>query len=212
MKKAVLLINLGSPNSPTPKDVKIYLKEFLMDEYVIDIPKWIRYPLVNWIIAPFRSKQSAKAYESVWTDEGSPLITISEKQQQALQKRLPNIPIYLAMRYQNPSIKDILKKIIDELPDINQLYVVPLYPHYAMATTKTVVKKVESEIQKLAPQVNVLFQAPFYKHPSYIAALSNSIQNVWEKGFDHLLFSYHGIPVRHLKKTDTTGVHCKKGF
>ena len=210
MDKAVLLINLGSPNSPTPSDVKIYLKEFLMDEYVIDIPKWIRYPLVNWIIAPFRSKQSAEAYQSVWTEEGSPLITISENQQKALQKRIPDIPVYLAMRYQHPSIKDTLKKITHEMPELKKLYVVPLYPHYAMATTKTVVKKVQEEIQHIAPHIDVMFQDPFYKHPSYINALAKSIRTVWEKGFDHLLFSYHGIPVRHLKKTDITGSHCKK--
>ncbi len=205
--KGVLLINLGSPDSPSKKDVKTYLGEFLMDERVIDMPYLLRTLLVKGIILNTRPKQSAKAYQKVWTEDGSPLIVYTNKLQAKIQTQV-DVPVEIGMRYGNPSIKAGLDKLYKQ--GIKDILVIPLYPQYAMATTETVI--VKSEEVKNAHYKDITFTVipPFYNHPDYIRVLSNSISDGL-KGFkyDHLLFSYHGIPERHIYKTDPTKSHCK---
>src|SRR6056297_1978428 len=205
--KGVLLVNLGSPDSPTPKDVKPYLDEFLMDERVIDAPKWLRAILVKGIILQTRPKKSAKAYAKIWWDEGSPLIILSEKFTEKL-KQHTKMPVALGMRYGSMSIKSALKELADQ--GVDDVLLVPLYPHYAMSSYETVVVKTLEEQQKGFPNMKVTTLPAFYKHPDYIKALSESIQDGL-KGFDydHILFSYHGIPERHIRKSDPTKFHCK---
>lgn len=209
MSTGILLINLGSPDSTDPNDVKTYLDEFLMDEYVIDLPYPLRYLLVKGIILNTRPKKSAHAYKTIWWDEGSPLIVISER----VKKKLESIaehPIALAMRYANPSIKAGIEDLLAKDSSIDRIIAVPLYPHYAMATTQTVVEKTKAVQQQFFPNVTLDFVDPFYKDQRYIDALAGSIQDHLTDKHDYLLFSYHGVPVRHLKKTDPTKKHCFK--
>lgn len=205
--KGVLLINLGSPDSPNKKDVKKYLGEFLMDERVIDMPYLLRTLLVKGIILNTRPKKSAEAYQKVWTEEGSPLIVYTNKLQRKIQDQV-DVPVEVGMRYGNPSIQSGLDRLYKQ--GIKDILVIPLYPQYAMATTETVI--VKSEDVKNAHYKDISFTVipPFYNHPDYIRVLSNSIAEGL-KGFkyDHLLFSYHGIPERHIYKTDPTKSHCK---
>jgi ferrochelatase len=209
VKSAVLLVNLGSPDSPSVPDVRRYLREFLMDERVLDSAFPIRWFVVNLMILPKRPKESAHAYQSVWTKEGSPLIVTSQHVQQLLQKELP-IPVELAMRYGNPSIAATLESTIAAHGEsLREIFLVPLYPHYAMSSYETVVVKVREELARLAPRIALKVLPPFYEEPRYIEALVESARPYFEKPHDLLLFSFHGIPVRHLRKSDPTGEHCK---
>lgn len=204
IKKGVLLLNLGSPDSPSVKDVRKYLAQFLMDPYVIDAPYFIRLLIVYLTILPKRPKESAHAYQSIWTENGSPLVQISKDVQKKLQD-VSNLPIYLAMRYQNPSIPNILKQI--EKDKITHLHLIPLYPHYAMSSTKTVVE----EVKKHAKNLVITEELPFYKNQNYIDALvQTATPYLNQTPLEHLLFSYHGLPYRHLRKTDPTKTHCQK--
>ncbi len=209
MSTGILLVNLGSPKSTHPNDVKTYLDEFLMDEYVIDLPYPIRFLLVKGIILNVRPKKSAEAYESIWWEEGSPLIVISERVKDKLSQ-LTKTPMALAMRYAEPSIKSGIEQLLEMDATINRIVAVPLYPHYAMATTQTVVEKTTDVINQHFPHLSAEFIPPFYDHPTYIKTLSATIQDHLPKKLDYLLFSYHGVPVRHLKKTDPTKSHCFK--
>ncbi|MFS4455194.1 ferrochelatase [Maribacter sp. 2304DJ31-5] len=205
--KGVLLVNLGSPDSPTPKDVKPYLDEFLMDERVIDAPKWLRALLVRGIILRTRPKKSAKAYTKIWWEEGSPLIVLSKRFAKKLRTRT-QIPVALGMRYGSMSIRKALQEL--RYKGVDEVLLVPLYPHYAMSSYETVVVKVLEEQQKDFPEMDITTLPAFYKNSDYIRALSESIKEGL-KGFeyDHILFSYHGIPERHIRKNDPTRYHCK---
>lgn len=205
--KGVLLVNLGSPESPTPKDVKPYLDEFLMDKYVIDVPFLLRALLVRGIILRKRPEESAHAYSKIWWDEGSPLIVLS-KRLLAKVAPLSNVPVALAMRYGNPSIESGLQQLSDK--GVTDVLLFPLYPQYAMASTLTILVLAEEIRKKKFPHMRFTDVPAFYNKPDYITALSNSIKKGLE-GFeyDHLLFSYHGIPERHIRKTDVTKSHCK---
>lgn len=199
--KGVLLVNLGSPDSPSVPDVRRYLREFLMDGRVLDAPWPIRFCIVHFSILPSRPKESAHAYQMIWTPEGSPLVVTSKKVQAELQRRLP-VPVELAMRYQNPSIADALGKLRDR--GVKECLVIPLFPHFAMSSYETAVVRV----QELAAGMNLHMQPPYYDDPGYIRALVGSAEAYLKRGYDHLLFSYHGIPERHLRKSDPTGQHC----
>lgn len=205
--KGVLLVNLGSPDSPTAKDVKPYLDEFLMDERVIDTPYWLRALLVRGIILRTRPKRSAKAYSKIWWEEGSPLIVISERFQKQLEKQL-SLPIALGMRYGSMTIQSALRSLYGK--GVREVLLVPLYPHYAMSSFETVVVKA-MEIQKeYFPDMRFSTLPPFYKSDGYIRVLAKSIKNGLEGfDYDHLLFSYHGIPERHIRKSDPTNFHCR---
>ena len=207
MKKGVLLVNLGSPDSPDPKDVKKYLDEFLMDPRVIDVPFWARALIVRGIILNTRPKASAKAYKKIWWEEGSPLIVISEKLKNKVQEQL-DIPVALAMRYGSMSIESGIQQLVDN--GIEEVFLVPLYPQFAMATTETItVLANELRVSKF-PNIKITSLPAFYNKEDYINVLSNSIEEyLKEKDYDHLLFSYHGVPERHIKKRDVTKSHCK---
>lgn len=204
-KQAVLLLNLGSPDSTEVDDVRRYLKEFLLDERVIDAPTPVRNLVVRGFILPFRPRQSAAAYRKVWTDEGSPLLVISRSQQTKLAAAL-DIPVFLAMRYGNPSITDEVKAIGRE--GITDLFIAPLYPHYAMSSYETVVVRVTGELAQQAPNIRVRLLQPFYQDEDYIEALYQASSEYLARDFDHVLFSFHGIPERHLRKTDPSHAHC----
>lgn len=208
MSSAALLINLGSPETSSIKDVKTYLGEFLMDDHVIDIPYLSRYLLVKGIILNTRPKKSAAAYQSIWWEEGSPLMVISKRLREKVQQ-FTEKPVYLAMRYAQPSIKGILEKMVIEQPELKSVYVLPLYPHFAMSSYETVVDRVNELVKAHFPQLEIQFQPPFYKDEAYIEILAKSIQEQLPADH-HLLFSYHGIPVRHLKKSDPTKSHCRQ--
>lgn len=207
MKKGVLFVNLGSPDSPEPKDVKKYLGEFLMDERVIDVPLWARTLLVKGIILNTRPKASAAAYKKIWWEEGSPLIVISERLQKKVQKQI-NIPVALAMRYGSMTIKNGLQELVDK--GVEEVLLFPLYPQFAMATTETITVLAKEEQQKYFPNLKIESVPAFYNNPDYIEVLANSISNsLKEKVYEHLLFSYHGVPERHIRKRDITKSHCK---
>ena len=205
--KGALLINLGSPESPNPKDVKKYLGEFLMDERVIDLAKPLRTFLVKGIILNTRPKKSAKAYKKIWWKEGSPLIVLSQRLQDAVQKKV-SVPIGLAMRYGTPSIEQGIKELVDQ--GVDEIMLIPLYPQFAMATTETILVLAENIRDEKYPDLEFTVLPPFYNHPDYVRVLSESIQEyLSDKDWEHLLFSYHGIPERHIRKSDVTKSHCK---
>lgn len=205
--KGILLVNLGSPDSPEPKDVKKYLGEFLMDERVIDVPLWARNLLVKGIILNTRPKASAAAYKKIWWKEGSPLIVISKRLQEKIQKQV-EAPVALAMRYGSMTIKKGMQELVDK--GVSEILIFPLYPQFAMATTETILVLAEEIQKQYFPQVKLDSVKAFYNKPDYIEVLSNSIKKHLEgKDYDHLLFSYHGVPERHIKKRDVTKSHCK---
>lgn len=205
--KGVLLVNLGSPDSPEPKDVKPYLDQFLMDKYVIDVPYLLRALLVRGIILRKRPEASAEAYKQIWWDEGSPLIVISKRMHKKVEAKA-EIPVSLAMRYGKPSIESGLQELADK--GVTEVLLFPLYPQYAMASTLTILVLAEEIRKKKFPQMTFTDVPAFYNKPDYIKVLSNSIKNSVENfNYDHLLFSYHGIPERHIRKTDKTKSHKK---
>lgn len=207
MQKGVLFVNLGSPDHPTPRALKPYLDEFLMDKRVIDIPKLWRAILVRGIILQTRPKRSAAAYAKIWWDEGSPLIVLSERFAQKVRQHT-QIPVALGMRYGSMTIKNALQDLSDK--DVSEVLLVPLYPHYAMSSYETVVVKTMQVQQKHFPQMQITTLPAFYKNSDYIQILSESIAKALEDfTYDHLLFSYHGIPERHIRKSDPTRFHCK---
>ena len=217
-RSGVLLVNLGSPDSPSVPDVRKYLREFLMDGRVLDAPWPIRFFIVNCCILPSRPKQSAEAYHKIWTKEGSPLVVMGRAVRALLQRRLSGegsrgrspspIPVELAMRYQNPSIPNGILKLRQQ--GVSELLVIPLFPHYAMSSFETAVERVKEVARQLAPKMNVKIAPPYYEDPQYIQALVSSAAEHLEQPFDHLLFSFHGLPERHLRKSDPTCSHCLK--
>ncbi len=206
--RAVLLLNLGSPDSTSVADVSRYLNEFLGDERVIDKPgsAFLRSILVKRIIIPRRAVNSAKAYASIWTDAGSPLIVTSERSRDALRP-LVGCTVDLAMNYGTPSIADALRRL--SAAGVGRLLLFPQYPHYAMSSWETVVAKVHSEAATIAPKMRIECVLPYYADVDYIDALVESARPYLSKPHDHLLFSYHGIPVRHLTKADSSRAHCQ---
>ncbi|MEZ7514884.1 ferrochelatase [Flavobacterium frigidarium] len=205
--KGVLLVNLGSPESPTPKDVKPYLDEFLMDKYVIDVPFLLRALLVRGIILQTRPKKSAAAYAKIWWDEGSPLVVISKRMHEKVKQQV-EVPVALAMRYGNPSILAGLQELRDK--GVTEVLLFPLYPQHAMASTTTILVLAEELLKKHFPEMKFASVPAFYNKPDYLKNLADSIKGHLEGyDYDHLLFSYHGIPERHIRKTDVTKSHCK---
>ena len=203
--KGVLLVNLGSPDSPTAKDVKPYLDEFLMDPRVIDVPNWLRNIIVRGIILQTRPKKSAEAYQKIWWEEGSPLIVISERFSEKVTKEA-KIPVALGMRYGSMTIKNSLQELHDK--GVDEVLLVPLYPQYAMSSFETVVVKTMEEQQKHFPKMHLTTLPAFYKNEEYIKVLSESIAaGLKDFEYDHILFSYHGIPERHIRKSDPTKFH-----
>lgn len=209
-QKAVLLMNLGSPDSTVVKDVRRYLNEFLMDGRVIDLPLIARTLLVRGIIVPFRAPKSAEAYKTIWTEQGSPLIVLTKQLQQSLQQQIQE-PVAIAMRYGNPSPKQAFDDLLRENPDLKEVIIVPLYPHYAMSSYETAIVQAKEHHAAGNYPFRISFIKPFYNEENYLNALAASMQPWLEKEYDHILFSYHGIPERHLRKTGGgNGCHCMK--
>jgi len=208
-KRAVLLVNLGSPESTSVADVSRYLCEFLGDERVIDRPEsaFLRSLLVNRIIVPRRAKNSAHAYEQVWTKDGSPLLAISRSVREKLAAALgADVPVYLAMRYGNPSIASVVSKIAAD--GIEDLLLFPQYPHYAMSSWETVVVRVQEERIRQIPRCRMTTVQPFFEDEDYIDALLKVSSPYLAQPHDYLLFSYHGLPERHMRKADSSRAHC----
>lgn len=208
-KRAVLLVNLGSPDSPSIPDVRRYLSEFLGDERVIDKPKsaFLRDLLVNRLIIPRRVANSAHAYEQVWTKAGSPLIVTSERVRDQLAAKLgAATPVYLAMRYGSPSIASVVGQIAKD--GIEEVLLFPQYPHYAMSSWETVVVRVMEEVGRQASKLRVTTVQPFFADADYIDALYTVAQPYLAQPHDFLLFSYHGLPERHMREADSSGAHC----
>lgn len=201
---ALLLVNLGSPASTSVADVRRYLNQFLMDPYVIDLPWPVRRLLVSLILIK-RPEQSAHAYASIWWEEGSPLVVLTRRLQQAMVSHWRHGPVEIAMRYGEPSLPSVLQKLAAQ--GVCKVTLAPLYPQFADSTVTTVVEQAKAVIaeQKLPLQMNVL--QPFYDQPEYIDALVESARPYLQQDFDHLLLSFHGLPERHLKKLDPTGTH-----
>lgn len=204
MKPALLLLNLGSPKDCSVDAVRSYLAEFLDDERVLDIPAWKRKIILNCFILPKRPKESAEAYRSIWTDEGSPLIVTSRQQQDLLTQAL-DIPIYLAMRYGQPATATVVQSIVEA--GITDLFLMPLYPHYAMSSYETAIVKAQEAIAQYKPELKTKLLMPYYADEDFIQALSQSILPHL-KPDAHLLWSYHGIPERQIRKTDPSHAHC----
>lgn len=208
-KKGILLVNLGTPNSPAVSDVRKYLDEFLMDPRVIDINAVGRTLLVKGIIVPFRAPRSAKSYQAIWTDEGSPLMVYGKRVQSMLQDKLgDDYEVELAMRYQNPSIESVLnefhkKKIFD-------IKVIPLFPQYASATTGSVHEKVMEVVGKWQIVPKIEFINSFYDQPKMIETFAEIGKEYVKDNYDHILFSFHGLPIRQLIKGDVDKNHCQK--
>ena len=207
-KTGVLLVNLGTPDAPTRGAVYRYLKQFLLDRRVIDYPWLPRNLLVRGIIAPFRSGSSAKLYERVWTDKGSPLKIYGYEVAEELQKIMPeDYHVELAMRYQTPSIDNAIKNLIDAR--VENIIVFPMFPQYASATVGSVHEEVMRIISKYDSIPNMKFISSYYDHEAIIDVFSKNAQKFDLKSYDHILFSFHGIPQRQLRKADRCD-HCLK--
>jgi ferrochelatase len=207
-RRGALLVNLGSPDSPSVADVRRYLGQFLMDGDVIDIPAPLRWLIVKLFILPTRPKRSAEAYRSIWGSEGSPLVVTSERVRALVADGI-DIPVALAMRYGNPSIRRGLEDLTSSKePRVEEVLLVPLYPHYAMSTVGSTVAETRRELRRMKTDARLEVLPPFYEDELYISALVESMRESVSRGFGHLLFSYHGLPERHLRKTDPTGSHC----
>lgn len=217
-KKGILLVNLGTPDSPAVSDVYRYLIEFLMDGRVIDIPTWRRTLLVKGIIVPFRARNSAKLYQEIWDEKtGSPLLHYSLIQQRLLQERLGDAyHVELAMRYQNPSIPNALANL--KRMNVDSIRVIPLFPQYASATTGSVIEKVMDEIRSWQTFPEVSFVNQFYDNKLMVDIFAENARKQQPETYDHFLFSYHGLPVRQLLDVDGSGTHncdrsgCREGI
>lgn len=200
-------MNLGSPDSTEVKDLRKYLGQFLMDERVIDQPWLLRALLVKGIIVPFRAPKSAEAYKTIWTDKGSPLIEITKQLKTALEQVIEE-PVEIAMRYGNPGIQKGFDALLKRNPSIEEVVALPLYPHYAMSSYETAVEYAKEIHKKKKYSFKLSFVKPFFDEPDYLNALAENIRPFLSEPYDQILFSYHGIPERHIRKSDVTGCHC----
>ena len=205
--QALLLVNLGSPASTSVADVRSYLNQFLMDPYVIDLPWPVRRLLVSLILIK-RPEQSAHAYASIWWEDGSPLVVLSRRLQQAMTRQWTQGPVELAMRYGEPSIETTLLRLVAQ--GQKKITLAPLYPQFADNTVTTVIEEARRVIRDKKLDVQLSILQPFYDQPEYLDALVASAQPYLEQEHDHLLLSFHGLPERHLTKLDPTGQHCFK--
>lgn len=208
-KVGVLLVNLGTPDSYQTSDVRRYLREFLSDPRVLDINPLGRLLLLYLIILPLRPAKSGAAYKSIWTPEGSPLMVHSVNLARLVAERLPDREVVLAMRYGKPSIEEGVQKLLEK--QIDRLVVVPLYPQYASSTTGTVLEEVYRVASGPWNTPNIQVLTPFYREGAYLDAMEAVYKrHLGDFEPDMVLFSYHGVPVRHVQKSDPTGQHCYK--
>lgn len=207
-KTGVLLVNLGTPNSPQPRDVYRYLIEFLTDDRVIDLPWLRRHLLVRGMIVPFRYRQSARAYQKIWTEDGSPLMIYGQRVQHMLQRELgQKYLVELAMRYQKPSISDGINALMNA--DVDHLIVLPLFPQYASATTGSVHQRVQEVLSRFRVIPKLTLINHYAEHPALIRAFCGVADSYDLSHYEHVLFSFHGLPERHIKQADRSG-NCLK--
>ena len=223
-KTAVLLINLGSPDAPTAPAIARYLREFLSDRRVVDLPKWLWSPILNGIILRRRPARLVPLYEMIWNHEiapenGAPLKAITLAQAEALQdyftqNNLNHLRVYWAMRYQNPSIGSVLRQIVDD--GIKRVVLLPLYPQYSLTTTETALEEVQRQISAYNLSLTVQTVLEYPTHPAYLQALVQSIQAYWQGNGqpdfvngDKLLLSFHGIPERNVRLGDPYQAQCE---
>ncbi len=207
-KKALLLINTGTPDKPEVREVRRYLSQFLNDKRVIDLPWLARKILVNLIIVPFRAPKSTRLYKKLWTSNGSPLLHNLTNLVANIQGRVNNeYQVSGAMRYGKPALKEVLQNIKEQSPE--QIIVFPLFPHYASATTGSIHEYILNEIKSwnIIPEIKIAGQ--FYSHPAFIDAFVKQIKRYDPLKFDHVLFSYHGLPVRQIQKVHPQ-IDCKQ--
>ncbi len=211
-KKGILLVNLGTPDSPSTPDVRKYLKEFLMDERVIDIHPFLRTLLVKGMIVPFRAPKSAKLYKAIWSDKtGSPLLRYSKLQQSLLQERLGDeYLVDLGMRYQNPSIEEALNRLL--AANVDHITVIPLFPQYASASSGSVYQKVMRVLANRAVIPSLSFVNSFHDDELMISAFAENGQIFNPQEYDHVLFSFHGVPKRQLRKAGCNDSHDQMGI
>jgi ferrochelatase len=210
-RTGVLLINLGTPDAPTPEAVGHYLREFLMDGFVIDVLKPLRWFLVNVMIVPRRKVQSAKAYQKVQLPEGSPLLVYTRALTENVAARLAaednSYAVEYAMRYGNPSIAEALKKL--RAQEVSRIIVLPLYPQYAESSSETAMVETKRRAQELGCADRLSFFPRFYDRPEFISACVNRVAESCEESTpEHLVFSFHSLPERHIKRLDMTKQHC----
>lgn len=208
-KKGILLVNLGTPDSPEVKDVRKYLDQFLMDERVIDINAFNRTLLVKGVIVPFRSPKTSKLYKEIWDENGSPLLYFSKIQAALVQEKLGDeYHVELAMRYQNPSIDSALAKMKAGL--VESIKVIPLFPQYASASSGSVIQSVMEIVSKWTTIPPVSFVSSFHNNELMLEVFAENARKYQPETYDHVLFSFHGLPERQLLKCDHTGSYCLK--
>lgn len=208
-KKGILLVNLGTPDSPEVKDVRKYLDQFLMDERVIDVNAFNRTLLVKGIIVPFRSPKTSKLYKEIWDENGSPLLYYSKIQAALVQEKLGDeYHVELAMRYQNPSIDSALAKMKAGL--VESIKVIPLFPQYASASSGSVIQSVMEIVSKWTTIPPVSFVSSFHNNELMLEVFAENARKYQPETYDHVLFSFHGLPERQLLKCDHTGSYCLK--
>ena len=207
--RAVVLVNLGSPDSPEVDDVRRYLDEFLNDPYVIDYPTWIRKLVVHGIVLRSRPPKTAALYREIWTKDGSPLVVSTRLLANAVAQRFQDTStvVVWAMRYGQPSISHVVQQLAAR-GDITDVTLVPLYPQYAMATTVTVVERMRKSMRVHLPSAQLVVVRPWYNNPSVIDLLARRLSAAIHSPDSHVILSYHGVPERHLRKTDPTHQHC----
>ncbi|MYM57813.1 ferrochelatase [Vibrio sp. OCN044] len=207
-KQGVLLVNLGTPDAPTAPAVKRFLSQFLHDKRVVDMTRWLWCPLLHGVILPIRSPKVAKLYQTVWMDEGSPLLVYAKRQADKLKQQI-DMPVELGMTYGNPSLKTGLEKLMAS--GVEDVIVLPLYPQYSSTTTAAVSDGLTKAFQSIPVMPNYRLVRDYHDHPTYIKALAESVRRSWqEKGQgDYLLCSYHGIPKRYADNGDIYPQHCE---
>lgn len=208
MSRGLLLVNLGTPDAPTTGDVRRYLREFLSDPYVVDLHPVARWTLLNLVILPFRSSRSAEAYRKVWTERGSPLLAHGfDLTSQVARELEGEFHVHLAMRYGNPSIPGALSSL--KAKGVRELTVLPLFPQFATSSTQSTVDRVAEAVRSGWPELAVSVVPPFYGSPAYLDAFAEVARPVLERArAEHVLFSFHGLPERHLQRLDRSGAHC----
>lgn len=204
-KHGVVILNLGSPKSPEIPDVREYLREFLGDERVIDTNPFVKWFVLNLILL-LRPAKSSAAYKTVWTPEGSPLLVITEKLRKAVQAVSGEVKVYTAMRYAEPSCDNVAKQIAAD--GVTDLLIIPQYPQYAMSSYETAEVRMREALAEHAPAVKFTLVQPFYDDPGYIDAMVEVARPYLEKPYDKILFSFHGVPRRHMVKADSSRAHC----
>ncbi|EGU39998.1 ferrochelatase [Vibrio scophthalmi] len=208
-KQGVLLVNLGTPDEPTAPAVKRFLSQFLHDKRVVDMTRWLWCPLLHGVILPIRAPKVAKLYQSVWMDEGSPLMVYSQRQAAKLAAQL-DIPVELAMTYGNPSLLSGLQALMAQ--GVEEVIVLPLYPQYSATTTAAVSDGLTLAFKQMAVIPSYRLVRDYHQHPLYIKALADSVRRSWQKNgqADYLLCSYHGIPQRFADNGDIYPIHCQQ--